>query len=125
MFKVEPFDARRCTHTFERFALPVSPVLGLIEDFPDDDPDGSRALSVSGVSRNTRRGSRARKRADEKFSQLIDRGGVSDGIHLFNEKPREWEGDYNTIARTGLLDSQTPDPVQTTARSNESGSVRF
>jgi hypothetical protein len=32
---------------------------------------------------------------DQEFYQLLDHDGVSDDIHLFNEKLREWEDYYN------------------------------
>lgn len=28
---------------------------------------------------------------DQEFYQLLDKGGITDDIHLFNEKLREWE----------------------------------
>lgn len=45
---------------------------------------------------------------DEEFYQLLDQGGVSDDIHLFNEKLREWEDYYNYHRPHGGLDGQTP-----------------
>ena len=45
---------------------------------------------------------------DQEFSQLLDQGGVSDDIHLFNEKLREWEDYYNYHRPHGALDGQTP-----------------
>src|SRR4051812_4247555 len=45
---------------------------------------------------------------DQEFYQLLDQNGVSDDIHLFNEKLREWE-DYDNYQRPhGALDGQTP-----------------
>jgi len=45
---------------------------------------------------------------DQEFYQLLDRDGISDDIHLFNEKLREWE-DYDNYHRAhGALDGQTP-----------------
>ena len=45
---------------------------------------------------------------DQEFYQLLDREGISDDIHLFNEKLREWE-DYSNYHRPhGALDGQTP-----------------
>ena len=35
---------------------------------------------------------------DQEFDQLLDRDGVTDDIHLFNEKLREWE-DYDNYHR--------------------------
>jgi transposase InsO family protein len=45
---------------------------------------------------------------DEEFYQLLDQGGISDDIHLFNEKLREWEDYYNYHRPHGALDGQTP-----------------
>ena len=45
---------------------------------------------------------------DQEFYQLLDRDGVSDDIHLFNEKLREWEDYYNYHLPHGALDGQTP-----------------
>ena len=45
---------------------------------------------------------------DQEFYQLLDRGGVSDDIHLFDEKLREWENYYNFDRPHGALASQTP-----------------
>ena len=45
---------------------------------------------------------------DQEFYQLLDQGGVSDDIHLFNEKLREWEDYYNYHRPHGALDGQTP-----------------
>ena len=36
---------------------------------------------------------------DQEFYQLPDQGGISDDIHLFNEKHRAWEDDYNATGR--------------------------
>ncbi len=44
----------------------------------------------------------------QEFYQLLDRDGVSDDIHLFNEKLREWEDYYNYHRPHGALDGQTP-----------------
>jgi hypothetical protein len=41
---------------------------------------------------------------DQEFYQLLDRGGVTDDIHLFNEKLREWEDYYNYHRPHGTLD---------------------
>ena len=43
-----------------------------------------------------------------RFYQLLDKGGVTDDIHLFNEKLREWENYYNYHRPHGALDGQTP-----------------
>ncbi|HXU70731.1 MAG TPA: IS481 family transposase [Polyangia bacterium] len=45
---------------------------------------------------------------DQEFYQLLDKDGVSDDIHLFNEKLREWENYYNYHRPHGALDGQTP-----------------
>ena len=45
---------------------------------------------------------------DQEFYQLLDRNGVTDDIHLFNEKLREWEDYYNYHRPHGALDGQTP-----------------
>jgi transposase InsO family protein len=45
---------------------------------------------------------------DQEFYQLLDRGGVTDDIHLFNDRLREWEDYYNYHRPHGALDGQTP-----------------
>lgn len=45
---------------------------------------------------------------DQEFYQLLDRGDVTDDIHLFNDKLREWEDYYNYHRPHGALDGQTP-----------------
>jgi transposase InsO family protein len=45
---------------------------------------------------------------DEEFYQLIDQGGVSTDIQLFNKKLREWDGYYNYDRTHGALNGQTP-----------------
>ena len=45
---------------------------------------------------------------NEEFYQLLDKGGVSDDIHLFNKKLREWEDYYNYQRPHGGLDGHTP-----------------
>ena len=45
---------------------------------------------------------------DQEFYQLLDKNGVTDDIHLFNEKLREWEDYYNYHRPHGALDGQTP-----------------
>jgi transposase InsO family protein len=45
---------------------------------------------------------------DQEFYQLLDTAGISDDIHLFNAKLREWEDYYNYHRPHGALDSQTP-----------------
>jgi len=44
----------------------------------------------------------------QEFYQLLDRNGISDDIHLFNQKLREWEDYYNYHRPHGALDGQTP-----------------
>ena len=43
-----------------------------------------------------------------KSSTLLDQDGITDDIHLFNEKLREWEDYYNYHRPHGALDGQTP-----------------
>ena len=44
----------------------------------------------------------------QEFYQLLDRQGISDHIHLFNDKLREWE-DYSNYHRPhGARRGQTP-----------------
>jgi transposase InsO family protein len=45
---------------------------------------------------------------DQEFYQLLDRDGITDDIHLFNAKLREWEDYYNYHRPHGALDGQTP-----------------
>ena len=45
---------------------------------------------------------------DQEFYQLIDQDGISDDIHLFNKKLREWEDYYNYHRPHGALKGQTP-----------------
>ena len=45
---------------------------------------------------------------EQEFYQLLDKNGISDDIHLFNEKLREWEDYYNYHRPHGALDGQTP-----------------
>jgi Integrase core domain len=45
---------------------------------------------------------------DQEFYQLLDKDGISDDIHLFNEKLREWEDYFNYHRPHGALDGQTP-----------------
>lgn len=45
---------------------------------------------------------------DQEFYQMLDQAGISDDIHLFNEKLREWEEYYNYHRPHGALDGQTP-----------------
>jgi transposase InsO family protein len=45
---------------------------------------------------------------DQEFYQLLDKQGISDDIHLFNKKLRDWEDYYNYHRPHGALDGQTP-----------------
>ena len=45
---------------------------------------------------------------DQQFYQLLDKDGITDDIHLCNEKLREWEDYYNYHRPHGALDGQTP-----------------
>jgi transposase InsO family protein len=45
---------------------------------------------------------------NQEFYQLLDKDGVTDDIHLFNEKLREWENYYNYHRPHSALDGQTP-----------------
>jgi hypothetical protein len=45
---------------------------------------------------------------EQEFHQLLDKDGVADDIHLFNDKLREWEDYYNYHRPHGALDGQTP-----------------
>lgn len=45
---------------------------------------------------------------EQEFYQLLDKDGISDNIHLFNDKLREWEDYYNYHRPHGALDGQTP-----------------
>jgi len=51
---------------------------------------------------------RSHRTDDQEFYQLLDADGVSDDIHLFNDKLREWEDYYNFHRPHGALDGQTP-----------------
>jgi transposase InsO family protein len=42
------------------------------------------------------------------FDNAAEKDGVSDDIHLFNDKLREWEDYYNYHRPHGALDGQTP-----------------
>jgi transposase InsO family protein len=44
----------------------------------------------------------------QEFYQLLDKDGITDDIHLFNDKLREWEDYYNYHRPHGTLDGQTP-----------------
>jgi len=45
---------------------------------------------------------------DQEFYQLLDKDGISDDIHLLNDKLREWEDYYNYHRPHGALGGQTP-----------------
>jgi transposase InsO family protein len=45
---------------------------------------------------------------DQEFYQLLDKEGIAEHIHLFNDKLREWEDYYNYHRPHGALDGQTP-----------------
>jgi transposase InsO family protein len=38
----------------------------------------------------------------QEFYQLLDKDGITDDIHLFNDKLREWEDYCNTTGHTGV-----------------------
>ncbi len=56
---------------------------------------------------------------DQEFYQLLDRDGITDDIHLFNAKLKEWE-DYYNYHRPH---AGGPDPVRTAIGKGESRSV--
>jgi transposase InsO family protein len=58
---------------------------------------------------------------DQEFYQLLDKDGITDDIHLFNEKLREWEDYYNYHRPHGALGR--PDSIRTIGRQAESGNV--
>ena len=58
---------------------------------------------------------------DQEFYQLLDRDGITDDIHLFNDKLREWE-DYYNYHRPAQR-ARRPDAVRTPAGQNEGWSV--
>ena len=45
---------------------------------------------------------------DQESYQLLDKDGITEDIHLFDEKLREWEDYYNYHRPHGALDGQTP-----------------
>ena len=51
---------------------------------------------------------RSHRLDDQEFYQLIDRDGISDDIHLFNQKLREWEDYYNYHRPHAALQGQAP-----------------
>ena len=46
---------------------------------------------------------------NQEFYQLLDQGGITDDIHLFNKKLRQWEDYYSTAVRT--VDSMDKHPT--------------
>ena len=60
---------------------------------------------------------------DQEFYQLLDRDGITDDIHLFNEKLREWEDYYNYHRPHGGLGGQIP--VRAADGQNESWRVTY
>ena len=68
------------------------------------------STSTSGHGRHDPNGKveRSHRIDDEEFYQLIDQGGISTDIHLFNKKLREWEDYYNYDRPHGALNGQTP-----------------
>ncbi len=44
----------------------------------------------------------------QEFYQLLDKGGIREDIHLYNDKLREWEDYYNFNRPHGGLGGQTP-----------------
>ena len=53
-------------------------------------------------------GERSHRVDEQEFYQLLDKDGIADDIHLFNDKLREWEDHYNYHRPHGALDGQTP-----------------
>jgi len=51
---------------------------------------------------------------EQEFYQLLDKDGVTDDIHLFNDKLRQWEDYYNFHRPHGALS----DPLRSTAGKN-------
>ena len=51
---------------------------------------------------------RSQRVDDQEFYQLLDQDGITDDIHLFNDKLREWEDYYNYHRPHGALGGQTP-----------------
>jgi len=54
---------------------------------------------------------------DQEFYQLLDKDGITDGIHLFNEKLRVWEAYYN-YHRPGRTDA-----LRAAHRQDETGNI--
>ena len=51
---------------------------------------------------------RSHRLDDQDFYQLLDEDGITDDIHLFNDKLREWEDYYNYQRPHGALAGHTP-----------------
>jgi hypothetical protein len=72
---------------------------------------------------------------DQEFYQLLEQDGITDDIHLFNEKLREWEDYYMTRTRAGkcrmsvqtarLLAGRGVDAEETRAPSQGSGAAEI
>jgi hypothetical protein len=45
---------------------------------------------------------------DQELYSLLVQNGIAGDIHLFNEKPRQWEDYYNHHRPHGALDGPTP-----------------
>ena len=67
-------------------------------------------MSTSGLGRRTSmaRSSARTGSTPRSFTSSWIKHGVTDDIHLFNEKLREWEDYYNYHRPHGALDGQTP-----------------
>ena len=68
----------------------------------------SGARLMSSAARRPKRSRRRHRVDDQEFYQLLDQHGISDDIHLFNDKLRQWEDYYNYHRPHGALDGQTP-----------------
>jgi transposase InsO family protein len=44
---------------------------------------------------------------EQEFYQLLDKDGIGDDVHLFNDRLREWKDYYNYHRPHGALDGQT------------------
>ena len=51
---------------------------------------------------------RSHRSDDQEFYQLLDKNQITDDIHLFNKKLRQWEDYYNYDRPHGALGGQTP-----------------
>jgi len=63
---------------------------------------------VPRTPRLNRKVERSHRVDDQEFYQLLDQDDISDDIHLFNKKLREWENYYNFDRPHGALGGQTP-----------------